>query len=379
MSGILDLAFEPLSEIISYLETLEWISLWFCGDSRMNWRLGRGKAVRKMEIGWWPGSTCLWPSQIIKLDGLETFSLRRGLSAPNRPFSALHLSTLSQNLKKLELQDAASLDALDGDFSAISSFPPKLAHLHFLDFDSSLLRFLPKSLQSFKFNQNSWKDSCRLSLLSISSLPRSLTSLSLPPISIDDTNPDVLESFYSSLPLTLTELEYGSTEDLFLFLSSSSSLHLPRGLKSLQILKEIEFSLCNMAEWILGLPETLTSLEFNVNPPPSRSAFSAFGALINLKKLLIEIPKPPASWAKRIDFRSLPRSLTQFELNDAPYGSIDELDSDITNDVLIGAPRSLRSLLLPASSLLSQECLVHLPNLASFEEPEGHTPTWFKY
>jgi hypothetical protein len=201
----------------------------------------------------------------------------------------------------------------------------------------------------------------------------------LPPISIDDTNPDVLESFYSSLPLTLTELEYGSTEDLFLFLSSSSSLHLPRGLKSLQILKEIEFSLCNMAEWILGLPETLTSLEFNVNPPPSRSAFSAFGALINLKKLLIEIPKPPASWAKRIDFRSLPRSLTQFELNDAPYGSIDELDSDITNDVLIGAPRSLRSLLLPASSLLSQECLVHLPNLASFEEPEGHTPTWFKY
>jgi hypothetical protein len=590
----------------------------------MNWRLGKGKAVRNMEVCWFPSSACLWPSQIIELDGLDTFSLRRGLSAPDRPFSALHLSTLSRNLKKLELQEVASIDALDGlysvnryhfrqletlyldfssnietlkfdlpptlrdlsirfasptpglkcsfelpigrlpphltqldcrvkslgigkarfpntltkmkiefnnpqprwpllfhvlpsgiesltlkvgnpdepisvddwtalstltklkyldldikrslvipeaqllprsievlqlcqkeqdnrseawwssflvalppnikrlnfflhgqwpdvkyrfsrelalklpktlecteeifhpdavsslppsitkftlgegDSSVISSFPPNLLHLEFWNFNSSLLGILPRTLQTFKYDYGSaWR--CGFSLKSVRSLPRNLTTLSFPLISIPtDINPSAIDQFYSLLPPTLTVLVYGAKEDPFLFPNSRSSQFLPRGLKSLFIASPTEFSQCDMAEWIVGLPKTLTCFEIDIDPP-SKSAFSAFGTLTNLKELIIQTPKAPDSWTKRIDFKSLPRSLTKFHLDDDPYRLVPEkVASDITDDLLIGAPRCLEDLSLPHSPYLSKECLAHLPKLESLTLII-HTPTWFTY
>ena len=68
--SFLELALEPFSEIVSYLDTHEWITLWICGDTRINWRLGKGKAVRKMTILWEEARSYPWPSLIAALDGL---------------------------------------------------------------------------------------------------------------------------------------------------------------------------------------------------------------------------------------------------------------------------------------------------------------------
>jgi hypothetical protein len=104
MTAILDLAPEAFTELISYLPTADWISLWLCGDRRLQWKLGKGKAVREMVLNCSDDSTFLWPSQINHLDGLHSFSFKSAFSFPADAFSALHLSTLSSNLMKLILE-----------------------------------------------------------------------------------------------------------------------------------------------------------------------------------------------------------------------------------------------------------------------------------
>jgi hypothetical protein len=103
MSGILDLALEPLAEVIMYLNTHEWTKVWLCGDLKLQWKMGKGKAVRNMVIKWNETSKRVWPSQIIHLDGLQSFSYICPSRGPDEHFSVLHLSTLSSNLKKLVL------------------------------------------------------------------------------------------------------------------------------------------------------------------------------------------------------------------------------------------------------------------------------------
>jgi hypothetical protein len=113
MSEFLDLTPETLAEVISYLDTEEWTALWLCGDLKMQWKLGKGKAVREMAISWMETSKCLWPSQIKYLDGLQSFSYYRPFRLHTERFSGLHLSKLSPNLKKLVLNCKSSLEALD--------------------------------------------------------------------------------------------------------------------------------------------------------------------------------------------------------------------------------------------------------------------------
>jgi hypothetical protein len=128
MSSFLDLAAEPFSGVISLLDTHEWTALWLSGDSKMQWKLGKGRAVKEMTLNWSRFSPCRWPSQIAHLDGLESFTLSRYSCITSRPLPDHHLSTLSQNLRKMSLVFGGPLEALDALFR-----PLKLPNLHTLE------------------------------------------------------------------------------------------------------------------------------------------------------------------------------------------------------------------------------------------------------
>ena len=84
----------------------------------MHWRLGKGKAIRKMELKWSRFSVCPWPSQVCELAGLESFSLLYARKTLDRELLALHLSTISRNLKKLELESISFRGVRDALFLA---------------------------------------------------------------------------------------------------------------------------------------------------------------------------------------------------------------------------------------------------------------------
>jgi hypothetical protein len=177
MSRILDLASEPFNEVISYLDTLEWTALWICGDLRLNYMLGKGRAVRKMEIEWSTFSRRPWPSQVIELAGLESFSLSCVLSRFLVPLSGLQLSTLSRNLKKLKLDCASSLGVLD-DFH--STHPGHFQHLQTLRLKfcsdiGTIQSDFPATLTDLGLS-NTYGASC---ILPLSLLPPNLTRLFL--------------------------------------------------------------------------------------------------------------------------------------------------------------------------------------------------------
>jgi hypothetical protein len=119
----------------------------------MQQKLGKGPAVRKMKLSW-VGSECLWPSQIVHLEGLQDFLLMQGARSSDKPVSASQLATLSRHLKSLTLHIKSSLDALND----LQSMQPH----HFLCLETLNLRFstatrlvtfeLPKTLTHFTFS-----------------------------------------------------------------------------------------------------------------------------------------------------------------------------------------------------------------------------------
>jgi hypothetical protein len=130
MSNLLDLAAEPFSDVISLLDTIALVKLWLCGNVRLQWRLGKGKAVREMSLDWRNVSEYVWPPLIIELAGLTSFSLSCGFSKPVSFLLGHHLSTLSRNLKKLFLQIDSSLQAFQELHSTIPDHFHCLETLH---------------------------------------------------------------------------------------------------------------------------------------------------------------------------------------------------------------------------------------------------------
>jgi hypothetical protein len=217
MAALFNLAPEQFGEVASYLNTQECTALWLCGDVRVQWRLSKGKAMRKMVLRWRFNSKCLWPSQIIEFDGLEAFSfIQRNVGSEKR-LTGHHLSTLSRDLKKLELDCDQGMEALNELYELNKS--------HFRDLEKLSFRRSTKNLVECHLPRT--KD------LSIS-LPQLDSSL---PLSILPSNltrlyclAGVMEIGKSKFPPGLTSLElHFSMSSHFFFLAryfpSTSSNH----------------------------------------------------------------------------------------------------------------------------------------------------------
>jgi hypothetical protein len=230
MAGILDLASEPFAAIISCLDTRDWTGLWLCGDLRLCWRLGKGKAVLDLTIKWSEPSKSLWPSQIRQLDGLASFSFHNSSSDTYRRFTGLHLTTVSQNLEKLELKCDDALYALN-ELHSIKG--PHFLQLQTLDinftssYDGIGIEFkLPSTLTSLKFF-----DSLQNHSLSLSVLPPYLVHLSI--------NVKSLVIDQIRFPETLKSLELSNDKNLWTTCLSVVFQHLPRTIERVMVSSRI--------------------------------------------------------------------------------------------------------------------------------------------
>ena len=196
MSPIYGLALEALTEVIMYLNTREWTGLWISGDSRLQWMLSTGKAVREMVYKWRQTSNGVWPSQISKLEGLEAFSFIQGRLVTTHRLSALHLAALTRNLKKLELASIFAVEA----FTALQlGNRPHFHQLERLDitFPAELVKFqfeFPKSLREIILRPLGVSRLC----LALNQLPLGLTRL--------ECTVESLEIDNSEFPSTLRSL-----------------------------------------------------------------------------------------------------------------------------------------------------------------------------
>jgi hypothetical protein len=275
---------------------------------------------------------------------------------------------------------------LRGGLSDISSFPSNLRHLTLPLLPLSIIPKLPCLLESLTIN----KPNMAHPIEALSNLPQTLTSLDVCWTCSPETNVEVglksLRMNHSLTSLRLSAFEENGKMRSF-SVSSHSSDHLPRGLESLD-LRCMDFSQSNMAEWILGLPKGLSYLNMAVNDL-QLGAFSSFRALPSLDCLTLVVQdRPKGGWARYLDFASLPRKLTMLSItqsttydqepvtNLASFGAF-KSSADITNDTFKGSPLNLTSLTIPASPLINEGCLVHLPKIDIIWE--GHRiPPWFK-
>jgi hypothetical protein len=129
MSDLLNLASEPFGDIVSYLNTHEWTTLWLCGNVRLRWRLSKGRAVRNMVLEFHHPNKWNWPSHIAELDGLETFVLKSRFVTLVPQLHALHLAILTHNLKKLVLDCSSAGTAMK---ELMSSSPQHFPYLETL-------------------------------------------------------------------------------------------------------------------------------------------------------------------------------------------------------------------------------------------------------
>jgi hypothetical protein len=265
-----------------------------------------------------------------------------------------------------------------GNLALLSTFPSSLRHLSLPMLPHSLAKKLPHSLQSLVIRT----EELELSLETFELLPRNLTELDSHWTPGDDTS---VEQLFQVLPSTLTNLNLtafaGVAEKVSFPTPSHSSLFLPRVMKTLEI-ECLDFSSSSMAEWINGLPKTLTMLSIFVNHLQNDS-FSSLGELSALDRLDIVVQNhPKEGWASILkDCRSLPRKLTSLHLKSRLLNSDQTMSkfylSDIKNSTFKYAPLSLRRINVPRSPHLNKDCLVYLPNLEVFWE-EYEMPSWWQ-
>jgi hypothetical protein len=272
----------------------------------------------------------------------------------------LAVASLPNSLTRLDVYGAAR------DYEQIKSFPANLSDLMVDQLPERVLHLLPDNLQTLKIV----KDEFWLFSELVEMLPRGLKTLEIP-----DADPkDEMEVILRALPPSLTHLVLGSS--LFITMSSSSSQLLPRTIKSISLHFEMnvatEEGLDGLAEWILGLPSSLSLLEF-LPQTLSPSAFQSFGKLANLKSLSLEMcKKQEEGWAKEFKFTHLPRQLTHLRLADATVSFKDSAHSGINNLSFKGAPPSLIELSIPKSEI-THGYLSAFPNIQSFTFSDGIT------
>jgi hypothetical protein len=371
---IVALASEPFNEIISYLDTHEWIALWICGDLRMNWRLGKGKAVRKMEVVWSQTKQGRWPFQAIELDGLESFSFCRYENGPLLTLSSLYLALLNRNLKKLELKCGSSLDAFSELMMTSYNHFPHLEVLSLSGFTASsqfemLSGCIPSNLKELKIHGNQ----VSYGTLSLSSLPKSLTKM--------DCNLDELKvtpesdcRFPESLKtLTLNKLSIEALHLLPLDIEHLKIARVGRGLEVMTIedwkavgrLTKLEFLYLGYfgfleVKFAETLPRSLKTLTFSGIFPMNEAL--CIDMLRALPPSLTHLRGPMREVTKMIA-QNLPRTLQELGL-DSEYVSllsVASLPDSLTQlsvrglaeefEQLKHLPASLRSITLYANHL----------------------------
>jgi hypothetical protein len=182
---------EALRDILDWVNGDELGALWFCGDSLLNWKLGKGGAARRFEIDAPQLYRLAWPTLVSSFEGLQEFSILKCYLDPcNVKITAGHLLSLPKSLKKLGLAFPGNACAL---WTVLRDAPNHFADLEHLDMnwntntitdeekELSKVARLPAKLSTLR-----WAcaysaiyypptDSC----LSLENLPRSLTSLTL--------------------------------------------------------------------------------------------------------------------------------------------------------------------------------------------------------
>jgi hypothetical protein len=351
MSDILDLPPETLAEVVSYLNTHECTALWLCGDLRLQYKLGKGKAVRKMVVKWKSSSSCPWPSQITHFDGLQSFSLEYDVYTEENRSLNLHLSNLAPKLKKLELIFKSSIALLE-----------QLCLVQ--DFQNLETLYLSKSPNEGRINFE---------------IPRNVTDLKISPTGLQ---PNGLCLPLSLLPPRLTRLTF-----LRGTLDFGFSNKFPETLEYLEItFGDIEKQWATM---IRLLPPGLQHLSFRscfgIILNSDTEDWTALRTLTGLKYLKIPVwdltpvilKNIPRQIEKLGEFsvsseivHLLPDSLTELEIQDGKYSTIPFLPSNLRSLTLNGPldqlvnklPKNLEGLVLQkAPTPLNSECIFGLP------------------
>jgi hypothetical protein len=212
MASLLSLAPETLAEIILLLNYDEVILLWLCGNSPLNWKLSKGKAVRKIEIFIGESKSYRWPSILPQFAGLEAFKYLSEVDKQHPPLTVQQLFTLPRNLKKLEVSASQDVEAVS---DILRSYPEHFSHLRSLSistFTSSSFGFiLPATIEILTVG--SWRTP--LEILKRSKLPGNLVELRAIAHKLCDSEehptaklPETLQLLHLFVKLILSSLTY---------------------------------------------------------------------------------------------------------------------------------------------------------------------------
>jgi hypothetical protein len=246
-----------------------------------------------------------------------------------------------------------------------TAFPSKIQKLALHRLSEPLAEILPLQLSSLIIEEGPLEAGIA------SKLPRNLTHLNI--MGLLGAS-QALDTLFKSLPPTLTFFHAATILDVTklpipLPVPSHSSMHIPRRLKTLHI-GYLALSESDVAEWILGLPQSLTALHLIFDTFPKGCLAALGSSMPILKSLGIHSMKSPeGGWAQHINARLLPRTLAKLSLIDGVERHPDRpvFQSDIIDESFRGAPPLLSNLQIPYSPSLTEGCLAHLPKLDLYD------------
>jgi hypothetical protein len=274
----------------------------------------------------------IWPR---KINRSVAQMIPRTIELIDARVGAKAVSDLPDSLTELKLSP--------GNYPAISSFPSKLKELQSMGDVSSLFDKLPVNLRDWTVGRS---PNTTINAQIASMLPRNLTWLDLgfgfKPI-------DEIESMFKALPPSLTHFRgFPFSSDILpttpIPTPPESSVHLPRFMKTLET-GCFDFAESSMPQWILGLPDSLTTLQIQINHF-QQGALTSFGILNCLKTLEIcVLNSPVGGWAQHLDCRSLPPTLLHLRIIDPNISDYEA--SETTKNAFVGAPKWLKSSINP--------------------------------
>jgi hypothetical protein len=269
------------------------------------------------------------------------------------------VSYVPQSLRELQIEF--------GDYSLISHLPPNLQCLTIYGGIEWLVDKLPPHLDTLILDY----EQVKLSEEIVSQFPRNLINLY---VAGDNPYTGNVELVFKALPRTLRDLgTYPVTSDADSLCPVPAPLHssqfLPRDIHALAV-GCLDFYESNMIEWIVGLPKKLVSLKLNLKQLQKGALATIGSSLSSLTILTISVLESPSSssssgeergdsWSQHIQLGSLPLNLLEIDITDMEKRCE---DSGITNENFVGAPPGLRWIALPASPLVTKDCLSHLPD-----------------
>lgn len=287
--------------IVTFLESISIARLWFCGDTRLNHRLGAGGCVRNFEPVIDSLRPTQWPSLVRHFARLEEFSVRCADQEGTATDWIPRYDELSPSLRRMKL--SFPHDAL-AFFKTLVDHPfPHLEELTGIDFFAALYRAtsesevdfaslsasIPTSLQTLRFSfcyipfpPCLWPQHLTKITISISHIgpspvvfPPGLEELDLCVGANDDDTNDPTSLFSATWPSGLLNLKVYMENDATLTLEDMKRL--PRGLTSLDIQVRDPLELSD--KLLMALPPNLILLDLHLNE------------VISTKEMLALLPK----------------------------------------------------------------------------------------